>query len=180
MNAKTGILKGCLAASFLFCSLLMAAGQEDPQEDSNPRHTVAPGFGFTFIRLAGGLGNTEASGLFVPSVGLDYYFRFAKKWELGLMGNYELAHYYVMDGQIERDNALQVALVGKYNFARYWSVFAGGGIEIEPHGNLPLFRIGAMYSIKLKKNWAILPNLYFDFKENYTTWSLKLALAKKF
>jgi len=71
-------------------------------------------------------------------------------------------------------------MVGMYNISKYWGLFLGGGIEFEPHDNLAIFRVGAKYSIELKKNWVIIPWFYFDFKESYDTWSLQISIGKKF
>ncbi len=164
---------------FPFWALLVVAAQEEPNPHLK-RSTVSAGFGFTFIKVAGGVAGTEASGLFVPSLGLDYYFKIHKRWAIGLMANYELDHYYVLDGQVERDNALLLNLVGMFDITEHWGVFIGGGIEIEPHDHLGVFRLGTLYTIDLKKNWALIPKFHFDFKENYDTWSLQLSVGKKF
>ncbi len=144
------------------------------------RHTLSVGGGITFIRLAGQLGTTQASGIFVPSLNMDYFVHLNPKWELGLMGGYELIHYMIIDSQLERDKALHLALVGKYNFTPHLGAFLGGGMEFEKHDNRILFRLGAEYSIDLKGKWELLPRLYLDLKENYNTWSLTFTLARQF
>jgi hypothetical protein len=130
--------------------------------------------------VAGGLGDTKARGLFVPAVNLDYFFYFTPRWGIGFMAGYELDHYMIVDNQLERDNALNLTLDGLFRITPHWGVFAGGGVEIEPHDHLGVFRIGTEYTIDLRKNWMILPRLYFDFKENYDTWSFTLSAGKKF
>lgn len=147
---------------------------------SHNRHTVAAGFGFTFIPVAGGLGDTQARGLFVPSVGLDYFFHLGKHWELGFMADYELDHYMIVDKQIEREHAFLLVLTGMYKFGKYWGAFAGGGVELEPHHHLAVLRLGMEYDIHLRGDWAIVPKIYFDFKENYNTWSFQVSLARHF
>jgi hypothetical protein len=181
MNLQNILRKGSFLFIFLWAFLLVSHAQETgPEHHRVYRHHAGLGFGFTFIPLAGDLGTTQASGLFVPSVGLDYFFRFAKKWEAGLMLDYELDHYMIVDKQIERDNAFLATLIGKYTIGRYWKVFAGGGIELEPHDHLAVLRLGTEYTIEIGEHWALVPIFYFDFKENYDTWSLQLSIARSF
>jgi len=148
--------------------------------DELPRQNVAASFGFSFIPSAQNMGTSQANGLFVPSVGLDYSLRVARRWGLGLQANYELVHYMIVDSQVERDHAFQLALVGRYHVARNWTLFAGGGVELEPHQHLGLLRLGTEYSIGLGEHWELTPEFYFDFKENYDTWSLELGIGRKF
>lgn len=150
------------------------------QQESQFRHRVEAGFGFSFIPLAGELEDTDARGLFIPSVRLDYYFRMLPRWEIGLMGNYELDRYMIVDEEIEVDHALILALVGMYKITDHLGVFAGGGMEFMQKKNQGIFRLGTEYSIDLGKSWAIVPKLFLDFRGNYLTWSAAFTIAKKF
>ena len=192
MNSLIKISKYCLAGILLLGAILSVKGQDEQpveegqhqetqnQETHHTRHQVAAGFGFTFIPVAGGLADTEARGLFVPFVVLDYFFQISPRWEIGFMADYELDHYMIVDKQIEREKALLLTLVGMFKITGHWGIFAGGGIEIEPHEHLSILRLGAEYSIDLRKNWVIIPRLYFDFKESYDTWSFAVSFGKRF
>ena len=162
----------------LLCQLTALQGQFSPNTES--RHRAGAGFGFTFIPLAGQLGETDARGLFVPSLRLDYLFHLHPRWALGFMANYELDHYMIVDEQIERENALGLSLVGLFQITNHLAVYTGGGVEMEIHQNLGVFRLGMEYTIDLKKNWALVPKLYWDWKSNYNTWSFALNFARKF
>jgi hypothetical protein len=96
------------------------------------------------------------------------------------MANYELDHYMIVDQQIERENALGLSLVGQFHITDHLAVYAGGGVEMEIHRNIGLFRLGMEYSIDLKKNWVLVPKVYWDWKSNYNTWSFALCFARKF
>lgn len=149
-------------------------------QQSQYRHRAEAGFGFSFIPLAGELEDTDARGLFIPSVRLDYYFRMLPRWEIGLMGNYELDRYMIVDEEIEVDHALILALVGMYKITDHLGVFAGGGMEFMQKKNQGVFRLGTEYTIDLGKSWAIVPKLFLDFRGNYLTWSAAFTIAKKF
>lgn len=171
----------------LFLSLLLdARGQEGNQDikararwEHDHRHLPGIGGGFTFVPLGKHLEETDARGLFAPMVGLDYTYRISRRWGAGIIGAIELDHYVVTDDQVERENAVNLALVGMYSATRYLDLFLGGGIEIEQHDNLAVLRLGTQYSILVGRQWALVPRLYFDFKENYNTWTFSVSFARR-
>lgn len=163
-----------------FVIFMLSMTRANCQENESHKHLLGIGFGFTFVNVNVSGSTSEASGLFVPTVSLDYDYRLNQKWALGFMSAIEFDQYYVTDDQVERENALNLVLVGKYNFTRYLGVFAGGGIELEQHDNLGVFRLGLEYAIDVGNHWALVPKFHFDFKESYNTWSLRLNFARKF
>jgi hypothetical protein len=171
----------------LLLSNIQLAGQEvrpdneaRSQWEHDHKHLVGADLGITFVPLGNQLEDTDARGLWAPMVGLDYFYRFSRRWGGGFLGAVELDHYRVTDDQVERENAINLTLVGMYTPARYLDLFLGGGVEIEQHDNLAVLRLGTQYSMHLGQNWAIVPKLYFDFKENYNTWTFVVSLARKF
>jgi hypothetical protein len=96
------------------------------------------------------------------------------------MMDVELDHYLVVDQDLERENAFIAAVIGLYKVTPRFSLFAGGGIEIEDHGNLAVLRVGADSPIPLGRDWILAPTLIFDFKEGYDTWSLAVSIGKEF
>jgi len=174
----TGYIPKLIVMAMLLFSMADAMCQN--QQESYTRHRAEIGFGFTFIPLAGELEDTDARGLFIPAVRLDYFFRMLPRWEIGFMGNYEIDHYMIVDEQIEIDHAVVLALVGMFKITDHWGVFTGGGAEILPQLTRGIFRLGTEYTIDLKKNFALVPKLFLDFRGNYLTWSAALTIAKKF
>jgi len=177
MQCTRYISKLIVMAMLLFS---MADAMCQNQQESYTRHRAEIGFGFTFIPLAGELEDTDARGLFIPAVRLDYFYRMLPRWEIGFMGNYEIDHYMIVDEQIEIDHAVVLALVGMFKITDHWGVFTGGGAEILPQLTRGIFRLGTEYTIDLKKNFALVPKLFLDFRGNYLTWSAALTIAKKF
>ena len=144
------------------------------------KHLPGISAGFTFVPLGDELGDTDARGLFAPNIGLDYIYRISRRFGAGFLGVIELDHYVVTDDQVERENALNLTLVGLYSATRYLDLFMGGGVEIEQHDNLALLRLGTQYAIHVGQHWALVPKLYFDFKGNYNTWTLAVSLSRRF
>ena len=176
MQSTSVISRRILPLILLFTMVNMAAQQE---KEHNQKHLLGAGFGFTFIPIAGNLGDTDARGLFVPTVGIDYFFHINPRWGIGFLGAYELDHYMIIDQQIERDNAILLTLVGMFSATKHLDLFVGGGIEVEQHDDLAVFRFGVQYSIDVGKHWALVPKLHFDYKENYDTWSFAVSFARR-
>lgn len=153
---------------------------ESEHESEGGRHVVLVGFGWTYIPGGGDLEDNEADGFFVPTIGLDYMYKISPRWEIGLMTDLELDHYLIVDKNLERENAFIATAIGLYHLTHRLSIFAGGGIEIESHENLAIFRAGLDSPFHLKKGWLLLPSFTYDFKEDYNTWALKLYLGKEF
>jgi len=153
---------------------------EGEGEGEELRHFISLSFGYTYIPDGAELGTTEADGFLVPSVGLDYMYKVTPRWEIGIMMDIELDHYLVVDKELERENAFIAVLVGLYKVSPRFSLFAGGGIEIESNENLAVLRVGADTPIPIGREWILAPTLIFDFKEGYDTWSFALAIGKEF
>lgn len=174
MNRLSRTCPGIPALILLFL-VVNVAGQEHKEH----KHMLGAGLGFTFVPTGDELGTSDANGLFAPTLGLDYFYHFHPRWGLGFLSALELDHYVVTDDQVERENALMFSLVGIFSATKYLDFFVGGGVEVEQHDNLAVFRLGTQYAIDVGKHWALVPKLHFDFKENYNTWSLALSFARR-
>jgi len=69
-----------VVAAILLVEVTALQGQVSGDMES--RHRAGAGFGFTFIPLAGELGETDARGLFVPSLRMEYSIDLKKNWAL--------------------------------------------------------------------------------------------------
>ena len=154
--------------------------QEEAIEHTEEKHLIALAFGYTYIPNGVGENNTETTGVFIPSIGLDYFFRINQRWEIGLMADIELGNYVIIHKELNRENAFVVAGVGAFKISHHWAVFGGGGIEIEKHKNFAILRLGTDYSFSLGKGWIIAPGFHYDAKEGYDTWSFSVAIGKGF
>ncbi len=157
------------------------AGEREMESESEElRHFISLSFGYTYIPGGAEVDATEADGFLVPSVGFDYMYKLAPRWEIGTMMDVELDHYLVVDKDLERENAFIAAVIGLYKVTPRFSLFAGGGMEFEHNENLAVLRVGADSPIPLGRDWILAPTLIFDFKEGYDTWSLAVSIGKEF
>ncbi len=156
------------------------AQNKEAKESEEPKHILAVGIGYTYIPKGAAEDALEAEGVFVPSIGLDYFYRIAPRWEIGLMTDLELGEYLVFEKDLNREYALVVAAVANFSLTENLKLFAGGGIELEKNKNLRVFRLGIDYGFKLKKNWILAPGFFFDIKEGYDTFLISIAIGKEF
>ena len=144
-------------------------------------HRLAAGFGYTFVPKGEDVMN-DKEGILAPTLAVKYLYKFSHTWSAELMADLELIEYVIpeSDDFLTRKNALIIAAVGIYEPIEYWGVFAGGGIEIEQHHNFAVLRAGTAYEFQIGHDWDITPSLIFDFKEEYTSWTLMLSAGKHF
>jgi hypothetical protein len=71
--------------------------------------------------------------------------------------------------------------VAGFKPVEYWTVFVGGGIELEEKESFGLIRIGLERNIEISDQWEIPLSLTYDAKINvYDTWSLGIGIARRF
>lgn len=170
------ILGALLSSSFL----LFAQDEEESTKEEEGKNLMALTVGYTYIPSAGELSSTEANGVFVPTIGLDYFRALHEKWEIGLTLDLELGRYLIIDKELPRERALIMALSGVYKVTPHFQLIGGAGMEWEENENLAILRLGAERSFNLGNEWRLGPAFFFDFKEGYDTWSLSLSLGKEF
>jgi hypothetical protein len=144
-------------------------------------HRLSAGFGYTYVPK-GVDESTEEEGIFVPTLSVEYFYKFSHKWSAGLMVDFELSQYVIpfLDDFVERHNTLIIGAVGLYEPIVNWGIYAGGGIEIEKHHNFAVLKIGTDDEFQIGKKWDISRSLTFDYKEEYTSWSLMVSFGKHF
>jgi hypothetical protein len=151
--------------------------QEKEQEKKN---LLSVSLGYTYIPKGSSLEAEEVTGVFVPSIGLDYFRRLHPRWEIGIMADVEMGEYVIFEKDLNREYAILLTAMVNFNLTKHINLLAGGGMEFENHKNLGIIRLGGEYVFKLPKNWVISPGFFFDFKEGTDTWSLSVAFGKEF
>ena len=150
------------------------------QEEESHKHLITGAIGYTYIPKGTSAESPSAEGVFVPSIGLDYFYSISHRWEIGIMSDFEFGEYVIFDKDLNRENAIVITAIASHALTKHINLFAGGGIELEKHHNLGVIRIGTEYGFELKNSWVIAPGIFFDFKEGIDTWSLSIAFGKAF
>ena len=149
------------------------------EEELAKRHKLALAVGYTHIPE--GVDEVEGDkGVWVPALGLDYYYRLNEKWKIGLAADIEFGEYLIVDRDLNRHNAFILVALAGYELMPFWAVFAGGGIELEDHKNLGVLRVGTEYEFMFQRDWLIAPGLLVDFKWEFTSWSVYVAGGRVF
>ncbi len=153
--------------------------QEESETESGLKHQLALLVGYTHIP-SGFEEGKKTDALFVPTVGVDYFILFKEKWKLGLVVDYEFAKYLVnfKENELERDRALIIGILAGYEFAEGWSLLAGPGVEFEKNKNLVIFRSSIDYVFDLGNEWGLFPAFSYDFKQEYSSWSVTVGVSK--
>ncbi len=174
-------MKKYLFILFLVCFLFtISFSQELSKEEKKKKNLLSVSLGYTYIPKGSLLEAEEATGVFVPSFGLDYFRRLHPRWEIGIMADIELGEYVVFEKDLHREYAMLLTAMVNFNLTEHINLLAGGGMEFEKHKNLGIIRLGGEYVFKLPKTWVISPGFFFDFKEGTDTWSLSVAIGKEF
>ena len=117
-------------------------------------------------------------GILVPTIGLEYVRSINDVWAIGGLVELELDHYIILDEDLERHNALIIAVFAMYKILPQWFISAGGGIELEDHKNLGVIRLGTGYEFHLGDGWDIAPVFAFYHKIEFNSFSLALSIGK--
>ena len=165
----------------LFSFKMNAQDEVESETNEEPKNQITVVIGYTHIPDAFEEGKLNES-VFIPTIGVDYFRELNEKWFVGLVLDLELGNYLVnfKREELERNSALVIGALAGYEVAKNWALLAGPAIEFEKNKNLFVFRAGTEYRFKLENNWSILPSVNYDFKEEYSSWSLSVGVAKKF
>lgn len=160
---------------------LNAKGQEVKLEDSKGFHKIALVVGITHIPAAIEDGE-KTSEEFIPTLGVDYFYHFKKGWRLGLVMDYEFANYIVKFDKedLTREGALVTGILVGYEFAEKWAILLGPGIEFERNKNIGILRSSLEYELELSEFWGLFPSANYDFKQEYSTWSVNIGISRRF
>lgn len=182
-----------LVVFLVFSSTIMIAEEhlehsESAQHDMSAKHRLAVYTGFTHIPNAFYEHETheQSSGKWVPTIGVDYFRKLNKRWELGCMIDMEFDNYIVKlkdESEVERLNVLVAAIVAKYSFYKRCSILAGPGYEGEfstSNKNFIVAKVGIEYEAHIGNGWDFSPSIIFDFKQEYSTYAYGFAIGKRF
>jgi hypothetical protein len=153
----------------LICLLILSSthllAQEVEKEESK-RHKFAFVIGLTHIPEAFEEGHLEKA-VYVPTIGLDYFYQLKEKWKLGYALDLELGSYVVNFNRedLSRKNAVVTAVLAGYEILPRWSILAGPGVEFEKNKTLFIFRAATEYEFELANDWGLFPSFNYDFKE---------------
>lgn len=169
-------------------SAVVSESHHDAEVHHHGKHKLALYGGFTHVDAAFYKHETaeEATGKWVPTLGLDYFYTLNDKFDIGFIGDVELDSYYIKhndESDLERSNVLVLTPVVKYKLTHAIGLVLGGGVEIEFASEvkyLAVVKAAVEYEVPITNGWEFTPSIAFDYKEEYSTVALGLSLGKRF
>lgn len=161
--------------------ILLAQESEEGQiesESEDPPNIIGVSFGYTFIPAGASEDATEATGYFVPTLGLEYARYLTDRIAVGALGELELGQYLVFDQDLPREKAWILMGQGSYKLPRNWIPYIGVGWEHDIHADLFVTRLGITKKYEFGNEWEWGFQFFWDMKRNYDTWSIMLFIGK--
>ena len=112
--------------------------------------------------------------IYIYYIYIFIYIYISKKY----CGNFYIIHYiskyfeYDSDGQNVIIINKELLLSDKFSNKEH-------SIEFEKHKNLFVLRASTEYEFELGESWALFPSFNYDFKEEYSTWSINIGVSKR-
>jgi len=173
-------------ATILFTSTVSFAQEEhhEASEGSLKRNKAAAVLGYSLIH---GVQNTQTGKeqyVIAPTFGLDYEYWISHKWAIGTYN--EFAHVDIEveteehEEFIKRENALLFSVVGIYEAFPRFSIFAGTGVETDPHHTFWIRYIGLEYSFIRSDDWDVSVNIGYINKDLYDAVTFGVVIGRRF
>ncbi|MEH6705624.1 MAG: hypothetical protein V7691_12575 [Galbibacter orientalis] len=148
------------------------------------RNKLALFLGYSWIPQGEDEDTGEKETIFVPSIGFSYEYWFTEKWGIGTYNDIEIVKYKVEkddeNAELERENALSLAVGAVYEILPKWTAIAGGGLDIDKNETLPILHLATEYVILEKDSKELSISFSYNNKKYYDTFSIGLVYGKKF
>lgn len=166
------------------------AQEDESQEVFHPHHTL--GFMLSHTQIFQGVQNDgEKKWLALPSIALNYNYKFHEYWSIGLHNDIVIEDYEVAqhlrtgsssDNEIlTRSYPIASAVVTSYKPGKHFSYLLGAGGEFAHSGNLFMIRVGIEYGLHMNQSWELNVNLVNDLKLNaYNSIAYGIGVTKVF
>lgn len=173
---------------FIILFLLTSSNFTLAQKDSGTshalkRHKVGAFLGNAVIH---GVHNTKTGKeqyVIAPTIGIDYEFWINHKWGIGTYN--EVAHMDIEvitenEDYIKRENAMLFSAVAIFEPIHKMAIFAGTGVETDPHHTFWIRYMGLEYAIVRCNDWDISVNAGYVNKDLYDAFTFGVVIARRF
>jgi hypothetical protein len=119
--------------------------------------------------------------LVLPSLSLNYDYRIADKWALGIYTDL-IAETFVIekeDGtELERTNPFSLLGTGVFKPGKHSSFLVGAGVEFSKEKNLFVNRIGYEWGAEINKHWEVSGSFAYDIRWNaFDSYTIGLGVS---
>jgi len=136
---------------------------------------------FGYNHYTGGVFNNYRS-FFIASLGLEYDYKFTKRWGFGLKMDFIFPKYSIPNGLGLPDILIKYpSAMIKYYFSDTFNGLIGGGAEFIEDSVYGTIKVGAEYKILIANDWDIKPvfsnSIVTAFEDTY---EIILSIGKNF
>lgn len=179
----------CILLILLFSFTNIQAQEENKKpEEFHPYHSLGLIISHTHIGEGKKETDSKTTWLMAPSVGLNYNYKFSKKWAIGLHTDIVIDEYEVKEslksenvGTIKRSYPIASAVMASYKPGKHFSFMLGAGGEFAKEEDLFLFRAGAEYGYEINEEWEFNANITNDFKiDAYNSFAYGIGITRIF
>jgi hypothetical protein len=170
---------GSLAAALLLLMVGPLTAQEEEGE-ALQRHRIGVYSGATFVPEGEEDGATKL--IVVPTVGVDYDYKFGERFGVGLYNDLQLQSYRVQtfdDETVERDFAFATVLVAVVEATPWLEFYAGPGVELEKSENFWIIKVGGSVAPTFGGIGGASLEAYLDYKEEYISIGVGIKVAAR-
>ncbi len=165
--------------------------KEDSREESfRPHHVLS--LIITHANVREGVSEGSKRWLSLPAWGVNYDFRFHKRWSIGLHTDLIVEEFKVIrhieagdkEGEvIDRNFPVAPAIMTSFIFGKRKraAVSFGPGVEFDGGETFFLTRAGIEYAFELRKGWELLAEFVYDVKwDGYDSLAFGLGVGYAF
>ena len=175
--------------ALIFLSVInITQAQHEEQNDEDihglKRHKIGAFLGNALIHGVHNNNTGKEQYVLAPTFGLDYEYWINHKWAIGTYN--EVAHMDLEvinedhEESIKRENAMLFSAVVVFELFRNLGIFAGTGIETDPHHTFWIRYMGLEYSFVRCNNWDISVAAGYVNKDAYDAFTFGVVIGRRF
>ena len=183
------IMKGihfftCIFIFFVASSLFAQEESHKITEHSLKRHKIGAFLGNSLIHEVHNTQTGKEQYVLAPTFGLDYEYWINQKWAIGTYN--EIAHIDIEvqteehEEFIRRENVMLFSAVVVFEPFHNFGIFAGTGIETDPHHTFWIRYLGAEYAFVRCNNWDVSVAAGYVNKDLYDAFTFGIVVGRRF
>jgi hypothetical protein len=171
----------------LFAVSTSSFAQEESHEvieNSLKRHKVGAFLGNAVIHGVHNSQTGKEQYVIAPTFGIDYEYWISHKWAVGTYN--EIAHLDIEveseehEEFIKRENAMLFSGVVVFEAFHNFGIFAGTGVETDPHHTFWIRYMGVEYTIVRCNNWDVSVSAGYVNKDLYDAFTFGVVIGRRF
>ena len=175
-----------LVVCFLVQGINTVQAQEEHHAESGnllKRHKIGIFTGNTLIHDVHNTHTGKEEYVLAPTFGLDYEYWFSHKWAIGTYNEVAFLNIEVEEDHevfVKRETGMLFSGVVVYEAFPRFSIFAGTGVEVDPHHTLWIRYLGLEYAFIRSDNWEVSVAAGYVNKDLYDAYTFGFVIGRRF